>query len=296
MKALRLILPALGCLVWSLPAAACTNVFLVDGGVRLIGANLDCSNVFPRIWFVPAAGDQHGRYCYGTDENQLIAEGGVNDRGLFIGVNALNADTGWRADPMLPDWETWEGWFGTGVPDGILARCARVAEAEAVFGSYNLFTLNRVKFLVADAGGASVVVEWYDGGLRFLRRGAAGFHVATNVVESAYAGQQMSCERFRIARRMLAGDQALPATPATLDEVRAVLSATHLEFQTPTILSTVCDLVTGELAIYYFHDFEQPLRYNLREELARERHGGLVGEMVAVKPYVATVYERTRGR
>ena len=53
----------------------------------------------------------------------------------------------------------------------ILARCATVAEAEAVFRDYNLFTLDRVRFLLADASGASTVVEWRDGELRCLPRG-----------------------------------------------------------------------------------------------------------------------------
>jgi len=69
-----------------------------------------------------------------------------------------------------------------------------------------------------------------------------------------------------------------------------------MESYTPTIVWTVCDLGAGGLVVYYFHDFEQPLRFNLREELTRKRHGGVVGDMVTVKPYIATVYERARGR
>ena len=86
----------------------------------------------------------------------------------------------------------------------------------------------------------------------------------------------------------------------TLDGLRGVLSATHLEFQTPTVVSMICNLKTGRLVVYYFHDFEQPLEFNLREELSGSRHGGLVSNLVTVKPYVATVYEgyagKSRGR
>jgi hypothetical protein len=288
---IRALLPALLCLlVTALPAAACTNVFVARDDARLVGANLDCSNYFPRIWFVPPTDGQFGRYCYGTDVEQRIAEGGVNGEGLFIGVNALNADTGWRTDPALPDWEEWEGWYGTGVPDGILARCATVAEAEAVFRSHNLFTLQRVKFLLADRHGDSTVIEWHGGELVFRPRGDADFQVATNFVETGHTAASIPCERYRIARRLLAGG----LVPPTVDGLRHLLSTTHLEFITPTVVSTVCDLTTGRIHVYYFHDFEQPLVYDLAAEFAAGDHGALVGDLVAVKPYVATVYEQRR--
>jgi hypothetical protein len=257
-------------------APACTSVFVARGEARWVGANLDCSNYVPRVWFVPAAEGQYGRYCYGTDAEMKIAEGGVNEHGLFIGVNALDEDTGWTADPSLPDWETWEGWFVTGVPDGILARCATVDDAVAVFRSYNLFTLKRVKFLVADREGASAIIEWSDGRLRVVPRGDDDMQISTNFVT-------------RVAREMLSTGTA----PATVAGMRRVLSATHLEFQTPTVVSTICDLTTGELHLYYFHDFEQPIRFDLHEEAAKERHGYRVADLVAVKPYVARVYDRS---
>lgn len=267
---------------------ACTNMFVAADGARLVASNLDCNNYFPRIWFVPAADNQYGRYCYGTDGDQRIAEGGVNEHGLFIGVNALEEETGWKPNPELPDWEEWTGWYGTGVPDGILARCATVEEAVTVFEMYNLFTLNRVKFLMADAGGVSVVVEWSDDTLAFSYRAEAAFQVSTNFVSAGRADEDVSCERYRIARRMLSDG----STPATVDGLRRVLSATHLEFLTPTVVSTICNLSTGELYVYYFHDYEQVVAFDLRKELARPRHGDLVANLVTVKSYVATVYEK----
>jgi hypothetical protein len=271
----------------SSPVSACTNVFIAHDGARLVGANLDCSNYAPRVWFVPPSEENHGRYCYGTDPEMRIAEGGVNDRGLFIGVNALDEDTGWAPDPSLPDWEEWDGWFVTGVPDGILARCATVSEAVAVFRSHNLLTLNRVKFLVADRGGASAIVEWSDGRLRVVPRGETDSQISTNFVTSDFGEDEVPCVRYRIAREMLSAG----AVAATVAGIRRVLSATHLEFRTPTVVSTITDLATGELHLYYFHDFEQPIRFDLMEEIAEERHGYRVSDLVAVRPYVATVYD-----
>jgi hypothetical protein len=273
-------------------AAPCTLAFSASGDSRLVANNLDCRNVFPRIWFVPASPGQHGRYCFGTDVNERIAEGGMNDQGLFIGVNALVEDTGWERDPDLPDWEEWEGWYESGVPDGILAKCSTVDEALDVFERYNLLTLAHVKFLIADRAGDSAIVEWSRGELRVVRRGDARHQVSTNFVTSDFAADETPCDRYRIADRLLTeADDAV--TVATL---RGMLSAAHMEFQTPTVLSSICDLVTGDIHVYYFHDFEQVATFNLARELASGRHGFLLAELYPVKPAVAEMYERIAKR
>ncbi len=274
--------------LWTGAAATCTLVFTGTGEQRLAAANLDCSNVFPRIWFVPASEGEYGRYCFGTDKNQRIAEGGMNEKGLFIGVNALDNETGWKPDPELPDWETWEGWYESGVPDGILAKCATVDEAVAVFRGYNLLTLAHVKFLMADAGGSSAIVEWSEGKLAVVPRGAADHQVSTNFVTSAHLGGDPPCSRFRIAEQMM-GD--VPKGPSTVDGLRGLLSATHLEFQTPTVLSSICNLATGEIHVYYFHDFERVRIFNLNDEISSPRHGFLVRDLFEPQSYVAEVYE-----
>lgn len=268
-------------------AAPCTTVFTARGDARLAANNLDCSNVFPRVWFVPGSPGRHGRFCYGTDPEERIAEGGMNERGLYIAVNALDKDTGWRADPELPDWEQWEGWFESGVPDGILAMCESVDEAVAVFKAYNLLTLAHVKFLIADAKGASVIVEWTKDGLTVVPRGDANEQISTNFVTSAFGDGEEPCYRYRLARKLVAEPGWVPG----VDSLRAALSAVHLEFQTPTVLSSICNLATGEIHLYYFHDFERAVVFDIHSELAAGRHGYLLSDLFDPKPYVAKVYE-----
>jgi hypothetical protein len=268
--------------------APCTLVYSARGDARLAANNLDCANVYPRVWFVPSSENQYGRFCFGTDEDERIGEGGMNDQGLFIGVNALNEDTGWKPDPDLPDWEQWEGWYESGVPDGILAKCATVDEALSVFKAYNLFTLGKVKFLIADRHGDSAIVEWSGGELQIVSRGTSDHHVSTNFVTSDFPPEDVPCYRHRLADRLLSEHNG----EVTVESLRGILSGVHLEFQNPTILSTICDLVTGDIHVYYFHDFERAMTFNLADELAKGRHGFLLGDVFPVKPYVASVYEQ----
>ena len=273
-------------LLFSDLAFDCTTVVKVKGTSVLTGFNLDYRNYAPLIWIIPAAEGRYGRFCFGFDENYKIAEGGLNEKGLFIAVNALNADAGWKADPALPDWEKWAGWSGTGVPDGILAKCATVDEAVRVFKSYNLFTLNRVKFLIADKSGDSIVIEWSRDGLRFIKR-MKDFQISTNFITSNYDPGQYPCSRYRVAEQIL----STGADRNSLDLIRSILSATHMEFQTPTVYSNICDLRSGDIHIYYFHNYEEVVKLNLFEELKKGEARYAVESLFKVKPYVADVYK-----
>jgi len=259
------------------PAFDCTTVIKVKGTSILAGFNLDYRNYVPKMWMIPASEGRYGRFCFGFDENFKIAEGGLNEKGLFIAVNALNEDAGWKADPALPNWEEWSGWYKTGVPDGILAKCATVDEAVRVFKSYNLFTLNRVKFLIADKSGDSIVIEWSKDGLRFIER-TKDYQISTNFVASNYEPGQYPCPRYKVAEQIL----STGADGISVDMVRSILSATHMEFQTPTVYSNICDLGSGDIYIYYFHNFEEVVKMNIFEELKKGETRYLVESLFKV--------------
>jgi len=74
------------------------------------------------------------------------------------------------------------GWFGSGVPDNILAKCATVAQAVEVFANHNFLTLNRIKFHLADSAGGSAIAEWSSGGSHVVERGEVNLQVSTSFV------------------------------------------------------------------------------------------------------------------
>lgn len=265
----------------------CTILVKVQGNSVMVGNNLDASNYSPKIWFIPATDSQYGRMCFGFDENFKIAEGGMNDQGLYISVNALNKVTGWKADPDLQEWEEWEGWFESGVPDGILAKCATVEDAIDVFKKYNLFTLQKVKFLIADKSGNSVVIEWSKEGLQFLKGSDNHYQVSTNFITSNYKPENVPCYRYKIAMSMFEDNTNAPS----VGFFRGILSVTHLEFTTPTVYSNICNLETGDIYLYYFHNYEEVININLNKKLKAGKSKYLVSELFKFKPYVAKVYE-----
>jgi hypothetical protein len=263
-------------------ARSCTIVFAEQNNMVLTGANEDANNPNSKMWIVPATEDTYGRVCFGFDKEYKIAENGINDQGLFIDVNTLNIDTGWKPDPDKPDWEEWEGWFGTGVPDGILAKCATVREAIEIFQEYNLLTFAKIKYLLGDKTGESAVLEWSEDRLRIVHRDSH-YQISTNFVSSNYHPQDYPCERYRIAEKILNQN----ANHLSMDVIRAVLSATCFEYFSfsPTVYSICFNLSTGDMRIYLFHNFEQPIQTNIFNELDKGAARYRLHDLFAIRSF-----------
>jgi hypothetical protein len=254
------------CLTPFMNTDACTIIFIANDKLALVGANEDSGNPNSKMWFIPATENTYGRICFGFDKEYRIAESGMNDQGLFIDVNSLSRDTGWKPSPEKPDLEEWQGWFGTGVPDGILAKCATVREAVAIFENYNLLTFATVKYLIADKTGDSAVLEWSRSDLHIVRR-TGGYQISTNFVTSDYKPEEYPCERFKIAHRIL----GRKGNAVSLELILSVMSSTCFEYFTftPTVYSVCCDLRNGQLYVYLFHNFEQAITLNIHDELQK---------------------------
>ena len=56
------------------------------------------------------------------------------------------------------------------------------------------------------------------------------------------------------------------------DELRRILDATHSEGQDVTLYSYIADLKRGIIYLYYFHNFENVVKFKLNEELAKGEH------------------------
>lgn len=233
----------------------CTVIIIAGKGYVLAGNNEDHNDPFSKIWFIPASKGEYGRVCLGFEFPWV--EGGMNDQGLFIDGNAL-PPTGYIPDPNKPTRPE-----SRSMNDQILAQCASVDDVIAFFQKWNDPHLSRGKIPVADRSGASAVIEWGREGLKF-NKNPSGYQISTNFVISNYEKNQYPCNRYRTAEAMLRR-----ADQFDIALVRSILSATHFEEGGPTIYSDICDLRNGIIYIYNYHDFENPVIFDLKEELKK---------------------------
>jgi hypothetical protein len=235
----------------------CTIVMAARNGLVLAGNNEDRNHPKTIATFIPATEKYYGRIVFGYDD--APTQGGMNDQGLFIDANAL-APTGWKPDPNKQT-------YLLNVMMSILATCATCEEVEAFFEKFNFPALNQARFPVADRSGASMVVEYGQGRVQFVRSGT-WYQIATNFVISNVTGSHYPCWRYQTADKIFSESEEL-----SLELVRKILSATHQEGKALTVYSTIYDLKNGIIHIYHLRNFDEVVVMNLSEELKNGQRG-----------------------
>lgn len=77
---------------------ACLFVSMADNKSALVGYNEDFLELRTKIWFFPNTDSDYGRAIWGFNRALDQYQGGMNDQGLFVDMNAINNHSGWKAD------------------------------------------------------------------------------------------------------------------------------------------------------------------------------------------------------
>jgi tetratricopeptide (TPR) repeat protein len=256
----------------------CTIVTISKNGVVLAGNNEDFFEPRTKIWFYPVSKRKYGRVYVGYDRYLMPYQGGMNDQGLFLDMNAVNS-TGWRHDPGKPN-------FDGCIIDHVLSHYATVDEVVNFFQQYNV-PLDNVRVPVADAWGNSVIVEWAKGETQFVYK-QGDYQISTNHVQSNYDNlDEYPCTRYKIADQILRN-----AETASIDLIRSVLSATHFEYLAQTLYSNICDLKRKRICLYHFHNFEEVVIFDLEDELKKGGSSYAIPSLFATKPFAAHLFEQ----
>lgn len=235
---------------------ACTTVMAEKNGLVLAGHNEDLDKYNHRINFLPGSDRLYG--CFYTSWGRDWPINGMNDQGLFLGDNSISG-TGWKADDGKAD-------FPGNSRLHILQTCATVSDVKKFFETYNVSLLKDLHFPVADRSGARMVVECANGKVNFIVEDT-WYQISTNFLRTQYPGKEVPCGRFKSARETFEATQEL--SPAL---VRSILSATHQEGSAFTIYSCIFDLKARTIDLYFKHNFDKPLSFNLADEIQKGPH------------------------
>ena len=239
-------------LVLQATALGCTFVYLSIGKFCLAGNNEDWKDPNTFMWFKPGNNGCYGRVYFGYDGEQT--HGGMNDQGLcFDGLSTSpNPITRSKDKPS----------FKGDIMDHIMANCATVDEALAVFEKYNLAFMERFMIVLGDATGMSAIIEGDD-----VITKDSHYQICTNFYQSQYRREEFPCPRYDIADSLFKNsDRTGP------DLIRQILAAVHAEGGYPTLYSNIYDLKNKTITLYHFHNFENGVTLDLREELAKGPH------------------------
>ena len=235
---------------------SCTIIMVRGEKIAIAGSNEDFLTPLSIVSYIPANDRYYARICFGFYMGMNSTQGGMNEHGLFVDGNSLPKQ-GWIPDNSRRN-------FMGPVIDHILASCKNIEEVKEFFRIYNNPSLDVARIPVMDKSGASMIVEWYNGEVVFLET-ERDYQVATNFNGSAYIGKEKPCWRYNRATELLDKQNIY-----SVNMVREVLKATHVTGNmSNTIYSFICDLKSGDIYIYNFHDFSNPLKLNFTEEIKK---------------------------
>jgi hypothetical protein len=253
-------------LLASITVEASTAFMAAKGKKVLTGRNGDWGNLNIRMRVLPASEGKYGRIYLGAESGQGIGgfnnTTGMNDQGLWYGATSLYDG---EALPVRNDIKNYynKPTLDVDLVQRVMEVCSTVDEVIEYFTRYYYPVWNGHDLFV-DRNGNSVIIEFGEKDVVFIRR--SGDHqVMTNFPNSdTLNARWYSCYRYKMADRMLAETQNI-----STDYFRSVCDAVHLRGKNPTSLSTVYDVTTGDLYVYYFHNYEEVLVFNVYEELAK---------------------------
>lgn len=245
-------------------------------GIAIAGSNEDFFSPLTMMWYTPASDKYYARVCFGFRMVMNSTQGGMNEHGLFVDGNSLG-NQGWRPDPARKN-------FMGSVLDQLLATCASVEDVKNFFLTYNCPALDVARIPVMDKTGASMIVEWFNGEVVFLETDR-NYQIATNFNGSEFADRAKPCWRYNRADSLL-GQQSL----LSVNSVRDALNQTHVEGAGPkTLYSFICDLKSGDIFVYNFHDFSNARKFNFGEEIEKGRSSHYLSTLF---PARSTAYQK----
>jgi len=242
-------------------AYACSMYKVSMEGKTMVGCNHDTWYLTPRIWFET---DGYGAAFTGArvdGANGFAPQSGMNEYGLAF--SRLEAAT-----PVQNN---------TGTPKkvivnpsqylkDILHQCKNVEEVEAFVRQYDRSLFIHDVFIFVDRTGKYLIVEPY-----ITTIGNEPYYVLGNFCPS----QITDFESIRQAR-YINGSAFLKSKIDTslrfCKELSDTMHVCRAKIGDGTLITSIWDLRDGNIALYFYHDYEQEAKFNLNEELTKGNH------------------------
>ena len=255
------------------PVFSCTGFVVSSPEFVLVGTNEDyiISYTDTVVRVRPGSKGKYGCLLIGFKRQDFSMEG-MNDQGLFFDMFTVPSFE-WVHDPDKLDYEGF-------LERKMLEECADVEEAIAFYKSYNHPGMGSVfyQILVADKSGKAAAISWGVDDVEITRKDKDYF-VITNFFLLHPERGHYPCWRYMTATEMIKS-----ASEYSHALCRSVLENVHLDSN----FSTVCSLKSGDMNVYNNHNFDEYIKFNIFDELAKGRYDyqlpGYFSEMRLLSP------------
>ncbi|OQX96844.1 MAG: hypothetical protein B6I20_13935 [Bacteroidetes bacterium 4572_117] len=241
-------------------AEACTLFWSSRNNTILAAKNMDWANTDARMLFIPASEGKFGRVYFGIESQWGFTNtSGMNEHGLWYAGASLPERTVYNTHNK-PRWD-YE------LIEKIMEECITVEDAIEIFSTYWEPHWDGHS-LIADKYGNCVCIEYGEDDVVYIHN-QADYQVATNFyLSDSINNRWYNCYRYNTANEILKSNSEI-----SFDLFRTIADETHAEGSSnPTTLTTIHDLIKGEIQLYYSHNFNEVLKINLFEELEKGEH------------------------
>ena len=260
-------------ILWYNGIIPCTIMKVTKNGTTLVGNNEDGTDPTTYLWFIPPSKGKYGRVYFTLSDKW--PQGGMNDQGLFYDGTAGP----WKE--ILKSSDKPEYWGN--LSEKMLEECATVPEAIALLKKYNLSYFRNGQMLLADKFGNSAIVE----GDTIIYTNN-NYQIATNFYHSNPSMGGFPCYRYDITEVMIRNIPEL-----SMDGVKSILQAVHLEGYSFTQYSTVHDLANLTIHYYKDSDFSNYVKIDLKKELLKSEYWIETKEFFQNNEPIVAVYEES---
>jgi hypothetical protein len=263
MQLARLILLTVITLTGIQDSIACSGFKITIGNRTFFGSNHDAWFTTPRIWFENTTIDQYGAAYTGArfdGENGYAPQSGMNEMGLAFERLAsyhpkqksfANRKTISNPTKYLKD---------------ILHTCKTVEEVREYIGKYDHSYFIEDVFIYVEKSGKYLVVEPYK-----LSIGHDPTYTIANFCPSITSEKKANkLDRYRNGVAFLKN-----GIDTTLEFCTALSDTMHVcrkKIGDGTLISSIWDLNSGTVNLYFYHDYKKTVQFNIREELKKGDH------------------------
>ncbi|MFX0182203.1 MAG: hypothetical protein ACFE95_03890 [Candidatus Hodarchaeota archaeon] len=261
---------------------ACTNFKVKNGKTVFFGNSEDLafhhiSDTF--ITFVPSGQTwvdglklKYGTVVvgYANGSGYSWVQGGMNEKGLAFDLTSVPYTEPNLHNERPPNL----------IPE--IFQCETITEVIEYKKTHGVYQQEgRVQAFYVDKSGESVVFNiGEDGEFSFFRNNES-FQLASNYyVNDSSRGNPSTgaIRRYNSAEQIL--NNIVTNDNISIKSITSILNAVHFEGPSVnTLYSNIFDITNGDVYLYYFHQFEEVVKLNLEEEVAKGRHSYRISDL-----------------
>lgn len=243
---------------------ACSMYKVTVDGKTIIGNNEDNWRITPHIWFEVGTNGNYGCCFVGSrsiGQNKYAPQSGMNEQGLtfsrLASYHPLQENT--RKSLKLieqPDHFLIE----------VLKSCKNIDEVYAMLDQYDRTCYLEDVFVYVEPSGEYLVVEPYK-----LIRGTDPSYVQANFCPSITSEEDRRFQaRYRDGRDLL--DKEMHANWEFCTKVSKEMHVCRDKIGDGTLLTTLWNTDDLQLKLYFYHNYDTAVTYDLMGELAKGDH------------------------